>query len=108
MQITKDIEYRAAIYLRLSKDDGDLSLSGGKNESNSIASQRLLIKDFLKQHPEITVYDEYCDDGFTGTNFDRPRFQDMMTDIKKRRHKLYYCKRSVPFWKRVYRKRKIY
>lgn len=83
MQTIKDIEYRAAIYLRLSKDDGDLSLSGGKNESNSIASQRLLIKDFLKQHPDITVYDEYCDDGFTGTNFARPRFQDMISDVKK-------------------------
>ena len=78
-----DKEYRAAIYLRLSKDDGDLSLSGGKNESNSIASQRLLIKDFLKKHPEITVYEEYCDDGYTGTNFDRPRFQDMITAVKK-------------------------
>lgn len=83
MQIIKDIEYRAAIYLRLSKDDGDLSCSNGKNESNSIASQRLLINDFVKQHPEIRVYDEYCDDGFTGTNFDRPRFQDMISDVKK-------------------------
>lgn len=83
MQITQDIKYKAGNYLRISKDDDDLSPSSGKNESNSIASQRLLIKDFLKKHPEITVYDEYCDDGYTGTNFDRPRFQDMITDIKK-------------------------
>lgn len=72
-------EYRAAIYLRLSKDDGDFSVTGQKLESDSISNQRLLIKSFLKKHPEIVSAKEFCDDGYTGTNFERPDFQKMMS-----------------------------
>ena len=46
-----------------------------KEESNSIANQRKLIKDYLKHHPEIILTQEFCDDGFTGANFDRPDFR---------------------------------
>ena len=60
--------YYAAIYLRLSKEDGDLS-SGEKKESNSIANQRKLIEDYLSRNPEITLVQEFCDDGYTGANF---------------------------------------
>ena len=74
--------YTAAIYLRLSKEDGDFSDSGVKQESDSIANQRLLIHEFLKKHPEIQSTREYCDDGYTGTNFDRPAFQQMMEDVR--------------------------
>ena len=74
-------EYRAAIYLRLSKDDGDFSVTGQKLESDSISNQRLLIKSFLKKHPEIVSAKEFCDDGYTGTNFERPDFQKMMSAI---------------------------
>ena len=84
MQRILDNNYLAAIYLRLSKEDGDLSTAGGKTESNSIANQRKLIEEFLKKHPEITFVQEFCDDGFTGTNFDRPDFQKMMEKIKQR------------------------
>lgn len=84
MQTILDNNYLAAIYLRLSKEDGDLSTTGGKTESNSIANQRKLIEEFLKKHPEITFVQEFCDDGFTGTNFDRPDFQKMMEKIKQR------------------------
>ena len=78
-------EYKAAIYLRLSKDDGDLSVNGGKNESNSISGQRLLITDYMKKHPEITFVEEFCDDGYSGTNFERPRFNDMMNAVRSGR-----------------------
>lgn len=83
MAITaSDRTYQAAIYLRLSKDDGDFSASGGKNESDSIANQRLLIKDYLKKHPEIVGQREFKDDGYTGTNFDRPAFQKMLAALQ--------------------------
>lgn len=79
-----DQVYRVAIYLRLSKDDGDFSVSGsGKTESNSIHNQRELLMNYLAGHPEMELVGEYKDDGYTGTNFDRPDFQRMMIDIRK-------------------------
>ena len=72
---TLKIQWKAALYIRLSKEDGD------KGESNSITSQREILKEFLKLHPDIELYDIYVDDGFTGTNFDRPDFTRMMEDI---------------------------
>lgn len=84
MQKIMDRTYYAAIYLRLSKEDGDTS-SGEKKESNSIANQRKLIEDYLKKHPEITFVQEFCDDGYTGANFDRPDFQQMMEQVRTRK-----------------------
>lgn len=63
-------EYMAALYLRLSKEDGD------KEESDSIANQRALGMDFIGRNTDIKLYDEFSDDGYTGSNFERPRFQD--------------------------------
>ena len=78
-----DQTFKVAIYLRLSKEDDDLSCSSGaKNESNSISNQRKLIYDFMKLHPELELYDEYKDDGKSGSNFDRAEFQRMMKDIE--------------------------
>lgn len=78
-----DQTFKVAIYLRLSKEDDDLSCSfGAKSESNSISNQRKLIYDFMKLHPELELYDEYKDDGKSGSNFDRAEFQRMMKDIE--------------------------
>ena len=66
----------AAKYLRLSIEDGD------KAESNSIGNQRELIRDFVSEQPELHLVGEYADDGYTGTNFERPGFTQMMEDIK--------------------------
>ena len=78
-----DQTFKVAIYLRLSKEDGDLSRSSGeKNESNSISNQRQLIYSFMKSHPELELYDEYKDDGISGSTFDRAEFQRMMDDIE--------------------------
>lgn len=80
-----DRTYQAAIYLRLSKEDGDFAVAGDKHESNSISNQRKLIEDFIKKHPEIVSTQEFCDDGYTGTNFDRPDFQKMIALVKERK-----------------------
>ncbi|NBJ90190.1 recombinase family protein [Acutalibacter sp. 1XD8-36] len=77
-------KFKVAIYLRLSKDDGDLSLSeNGKSESNSIHNQRELLMEYISNHPEMDLYDEFKDDGYTGTNFDRPDFQRMLESIRR-------------------------
>lgn len=75
-------QYDTALYLRLSKEDGDVA-SGSKNESNSIANQKSLIMDYLQSRPEFRVVSIHEDDGFSGTDFNRPAFQAMMEDVKK-------------------------
>lgn len=72
----KNKDIRAAAYLRLSIEDGD------KAESNSIGNQRELIRDFAAERPGLHLVEEYADDGYTGTNFERPGFKRMMEDIK--------------------------
>lgn len=72
----KNKDIRAAAYLRLSIEDGD------KAESNSIGNQRELIRDFAAERPGLYLVEEYADDGYTGTNFERPGFKRMMEDIK--------------------------
>ena len=72
--------YLAAVYLRLSRDDGD------KVESDSIRNQRSLLRDFANQHNDITLVKEYIDDGYSGANFERPGFQKMLEDAKE--HKI--------------------
>lgn len=80
--LNSDMIFEAADYLRLSKEDGDFSISNDKIESDSISSQRALIQKFVSQNPDIRLVDEFCDDGYTGTNFDRPEFQKMMEAVK--------------------------
>ena len=74
--------YHAAIYVRLSKEDGDIS-SSAKLESNSISNQKALILDFLKDKKDIEVVSVRVDDGYSGSNFDRPAFQAMLEDIRR-------------------------
>lgn len=74
--------YKAAIYVRLSKEDGDVS-DASKAESNSISNQKELIKDFLKDKQDIVIVSERVDDGYSGVNFERPAFQLMLEDIKQ-------------------------
>lgn len=73
--------YQTAIYLRLSREDGDVA-EGSKLVSNSITNQKALIMDFLKSNPELKVHTVYADDGYSGVNFDRPDFQRMIGDIR--------------------------
>jgi len=71
-----------AMYLRLSMSDGDIS-EGDKTESNSIENQRFLLRDYLLKNSELDgEVIEYVDDGYSGANFNRPAFQQMITDAK--------------------------
>jgi len=77
MQNSKETKiWNATLYLRLSRDDGD------KEESNSITGQRELLRDFIRTRPELREYAVRIDDGFTGSNFDRPSFKKMLEDVK--------------------------
>lgn len=78
--------WNVAAYCRLSRDDGD------KAESNSIGSQREIIKEFLKDRSDMVITEEYIDDGYSGVNFDRPGFNRMMEDIRKRKVNCVVCK----------------
>ena len=71
-----------ALYLRLSLADGDLG-KNNKDESNSIENQRTLLVNFLQDRDDLAdEYIEYVDDGYTGTNFERPEFKRMIEDAK--------------------------
>jgi len=68
--------WNACMYVRLSREDGD------KVESDSITNQKSLIQDFADNHPDIVVRSTKVDDGYTGTDFNRPNFITMMDEVK--------------------------
>ncbi|MCL2776283.1 MAG: recombinase family protein, partial [Oscillospiraceae bacterium] len=68
--------YRAALYARISRDDGD------KSESDSIVNQRDLIKEYIKSKPGIKLVSERVDDGYSGVTFDRPSLNAMLDDVR--------------------------
>ncbi len=68
--------YRAALYVRLSKEDGD------KEESDSIVNQKDLIRSFLADKQDIRICAECVDDGYSGADFDRPDFKRMIREIE--------------------------
>ena len=70
-----NINYRIGIYIRLSREDGD------DLESESVSNQRSLLMDFLLSN-NLTLVDEYVDDGYSGGNFERPSFKRLLKDIK--------------------------
>ncbi|MGE4276537.1 MAG: recombinase family protein [Lawsonibacter sp.] len=76
MKGVPDKIWQTALYCRLSREDGD------RPESDSIGNQRKLLAEYVEVHPELNIYDYYADDGYTGTNFDRPDFQRMLRDIE--------------------------
>ena len=65
-----------ALYIRLSKEDG------GKNNSNSILNQKAVLMNFISEKEEFNLYSVYIDNGYSGTNFERPAFQKMIADMK--------------------------
>ena len=76
MQETTTQVWNTCGYVRLSREDGD------KEESNSVTGQKDLIRDYLSRHPELRECDMKVDDGFTGSNFQRPGFQAMMEEVR--------------------------
>ena len=73
-----------AKYIRLSSEDDDLGKSG-KVESNSVTNQRNLLDAFISRTPELadTSVIEFCDDGWSGKNFERPAVQEMLTQVQE-------------------------
>ena len=85
--------FYAAMYLRLSREDSDVGTTAGpenaggkagifRAESNSIGSQRELIRSFIREQADIELFDCYADDNYSGSNFNRPEFRRMMGDIE--------------------------
>lgn len=76
-KIKSNMIFKVAMYIRLSREDGD------KEESSSVTNQRNIITRFINENDNFIIVDEYVDDGYTGTNFNRPAFQRMIKDIEK-------------------------
>ncbi len=68
--------YNVGIYIRLSREDDDKG-----NESESITNQKSLLLQYVKEN-NLRVFDIYIDDGYSGTNFDRPDFNRLLNDIE--------------------------
>jgi len=71
--------YNAGIYIRLSREDDDKNY-----ESESITNQKSLLLQYVKEN-NLRVYDIYIDDGYSGTNFDRPAFNRLIKDIENKK-----------------------
>ncbi len=69
--------FYTAVYIRLSREDGD------KEESDSVGNQRKLLTEYVSKMENLIIYDVYVDDGYTGTSFDRPSFKRMIADIEQ-------------------------
>ncbi len=84
-----DIQFYIGIYIRLSQEDKDKDKKY-ENESESVINQRAIIneyidRNYLSKFTNYVVVDTYVDDGYSGTDFDRPDFQRLLGDIKKKR-----------------------
>ncbi|HJF52372.1 MAG TPA: recombinase family protein [Butyricicoccus pullicaecorum] len=78
LEISNPMDYHAALYIRLSKEDEN------EGPSQSVQNQESLLREFVQQH-RLSVYDTYVDDGWSGTSFDRPSFQRMIADIEEKK-----------------------
>ena len=78
LEISNPMDYHVALYIRLSKEDES------EGPSESVTNQKSLLDDFVKKN-RLSVYDTYIDDGWSGTNFDRPDFQRMIGDIEAKK-----------------------
>ena len=78
LEISNPMDYRVALYIRLSKEDES------EGPSQSVQNQESLLREFVQQH-RLSVYDTYIDDGWSGTSFDRPAFQRMIADIEAKK-----------------------
>ena len=78
LEISDPMNYHAALYIRLSKEDES------EGPSQSVQNQESLLREFVEQH-RLNVYDTYIDDGWSGTSFDRPSFQRMIADIEAKK-----------------------
>lgn len=80
--------YNAGIYIRLSQEDRDKKY---ESDSESVLNQRQILTEYVNNQG-FNLVDEYIDDGYSGTNFDRPGFERMITDIQKKKINLVIVK----------------
>ena len=78
LEISNPMDYHVALYIRLSKEDEN------EGPSESVNNQKSMLEEFVQQH-RLSVYDIYIDDGWSGTSFDRPNFQRMISDIEAKK-----------------------
>ena len=78
LEISNPMDYHAALYIRLSKEDEN------EGPSESVTNQKSLLNEFVNKH-HLSVYDTYVDDGWSGTSFDRPAFRRMIDDIEAKK-----------------------
>lgn len=71
--------WEAGLYIRLSREDGD------RVESESVSSQKAILQRFIAENPDISFAEYYIDDGYSGTDFERPAFQRMMSDAASKK-----------------------
>ena len=90
-KINKQSVHNIAIYLRLSKDDGDTE------ESESICNQRAIILDYITKKFNYEKYYEYVDDGISGATFNRPGFKKMIYELKQNNIDLVITKNLARF-----------
>ena len=89
LEISNPMDYHVALYIRLSKEDEN------QGPSQSVQNQESLLREFVEQH-RLSVFDTYVDDGWSGTSFDRPNFQRMISDIEAQKGQYGYHQRPVP------------
>ena len=75
LEIARPMDYSVGLYIRLSKEDEN------QGPSESVSNQKSLLDEFVKAQ-RLSVYDTYVDDGWSGTNFDRPEFKRLIDDIE--------------------------
>jgi len=83
--VIKQQQNNAALYLRLSRDDG------GDSESNSIGNQRAILRRYAQEN-DFDLFGEYVDDGISGTTFERDGFKRMIADIENGKVNTVLCK----------------
>ena len=83
-----NMNYNAGIYIRLSQEDKDKKY---ESDSESVTNQKEILRDYFLKNG-FNLIDEYVDDGYSGTNFDRPGFIRMIEDIKNKKINLVVVK----------------
>lgn len=72
--------YKVGAYIRLSKEEYK-----DNKDSNSITNQKQIINAYIKENDDLELVDYYIDDGYSGTNFNRPKFKKLLNDIKNKK-----------------------
>ena len=85
LEISNPMDYHVALYIRLSKEDEN------EGPSESVTNQKSLLDEFVRRH-RLSVYDTYIDDGWSGTDFDRPAVQRLLSDAQSGKINLIICK----------------